>query len=144
MLPTEPAVAVAPDSHIRAKLVVCRAEGSGDSRVCREFESALVDTGATHTTISPAAANALGLGAGKAVESRVADGRKLDSRIVAAQVCIGDPTKQGEAVCVDAPVTVLEGARPLIGQSTLRAMKAQLNVAAGTFEVSGRVAKRED
>lgn len=87
----------------------------------------LVDTGASQTVISPRLAGELGLEGGQPVETFVADGRKVQGRLI-----VLDSLAVGEARVEKTPVVVLAapgpGAEGLLGMSFLKNFMFQLDM----------------
>ena len=128
------------DPHLRVPLSVCTTDRKAAD--CRDFDAALVDTGATHTTIGKEAADRLSLRPAKTVQVSLGDGRRVSATITKARVCVG--TGRGdEVVCREAPVAVLDGAtQPVIGASTLAALDARIDVRSGRIRVRGETWRR--
>jgi clan AA aspartic protease (TIGR02281 family) len=87
----------------------------------------LVDTGASQTVISPRLAGELGLEGGEPVETFVADGRKVQGRLI-----VLDSLAVGQARVEKSPVVVLAapgpGAEGLLGMSFLKNFMFQLDM----------------
>ncbi|MBI5240292.1 MAG: retroviral-like aspartic protease family protein [Elusimicrobia bacterium] len=87
----------------------------------------LVDTGASQTMISPKVADAAGLTGGETVETTVADGRRVQGRLI-----VVDSLAVGASRVEKTPVVVLAapgpGAEGLLGMSFLKNFMFQLDM----------------
>ncbi|MDD5629789.1 MAG: retropepsin-like aspartic protease, partial [Elusimicrobia bacterium] len=96
----------------------------------------LVDTGASQTVISPKVAAAAGLDGGEVVTATLADGRKVEGRLI-----VVDSLAVGEARVEKTPVVVLAAPGPdaegLLGMSFLKNFMFQLDMANGRLVLEG-------
>ena len=87
----------------------------------------LVDTGALYTKISPALARELGITPNEVIKVRLADGTAREASLADAVIECG-PSKRAVTVLVG------PGDDPLLGVTTLEALRLKVNPVDGTLE----------